>query len=374
MSGSKPGNKITKVAVVRTSPLSVLADYARVMRLADYRQHLAIGKKNLIKINLSWRHWYPAASTAPWQLDGVLRALAANGYDPRECGIIAGHKDSDWLHEAMIQNGLDIAAAGGSPVPFPQNPELLQGSNIIHLPVMKTHATTGLDGAGMSVHDAFGAGRQTATADIHEQIVDSLVQQGKVAAGSFTVMDGALAGDGPGPRTIIPYEKDYLLAGADPVAVDAVAAHMMGFEPMEIGYIRIATQRGLGQGDISRIELVGEDIRAVDFHFTGCKPGMAPSGPAQYAGSRLGGLLPGGLPLSEQYLEYLWYPFRGWPRIGRVAESEWGQLLQQYLPEGAELERQGSGKGPALAALSVMAALVGWSAARLTAGRGKAGA
>ncbi len=38
---------------------------------------------------------------------------------------------------------------------------------------------------------------------------------------------------------------------------DAGAAKLMGFEPMNIAYIRLAHERGLGVGDIRQIELVG---------------------------------------------------------------------------------------------------------------------
>lgn len=372
MARNNKGRNQTKVAVVRTSPQAVLADYATVMHLADYQKHMAAGSRNILKINLAWRHWYPAASTAPWQLDGVLQTLAADGYDTGGAGIVAGSEDAAWKHEAVIQNGLAAAAAGSGAGFMPQNEELMDGSNIIHLPVMKTHAGAGLDGAGMSVQQIFNPGYETVPGDLQEQIVDSLVLQQEVAAGVFTVMDGTLAGDGPGPRNLIPYEKNYLLAGADPVAVDAVAAHMMGFDPMEIGYIRIATERGIGQGDISRIKLVGEEIREVNFHFVGGRPEPMPQSAIQSAGSLFCGPPRAGLPFSEPYQEYLWYPFRGWPHIGRIAESEWGQLLQQYLPAGAELESQGSGKGPALAALAGVA-VASLGAARLMTRRSKRG-
>ena len=73
--------------------------------------------------------------------------------------------------------------------------------------------------------------------------------------GIFAVMDGTTAGDGPGPRTMFPVVKDYILASADQVAIDAVAAYLMGFDPMTIDYLRIAhdlgahaTRQGDGRG------------------------------------------------------------------------------------------------------------------------------
>ena len=83
----------------------------------------------------------------------------------------------------------------------------------------------------------------------------------------FAVMDGTFAGDGPGPRCMVPHVKNYILASGDMVAIDAVAAKMMGFDPLSIKFIRLAHERGLGCGDVREIEIVGEDISDVNFHF-----------------------------------------------------------------------------------------------------------
>ena len=60
-----------------------------------------------------------------------------------------------------------------------------------------------------------------------------------------------------------------MLASADQVAIDAVAAKMMGFDPMSLDYIRLAHEDGLGVGDPRDIEIVG-DVDAAqenwDFH------------------------------------------------------------------------------------------------------------
>ena len=75
---------------------------------------------------------------------------------------------------------------------------------------------------------------------IHETLVDLLMIQKKIHRGIFAVMDGTFAGDGPGPRCMIPHVKNVILASADQVAIDAVAAKLMGFDPMTIKYIRLA--------------------------------------------------------------------------------------------------------------------------------------
>ena len=73
----------SKVAVLKTSPATVLDDYARLMDLAGYRVHVPPGPELALKINISWHFFYPACSTTPWQLDGVIAKLLADGY-PKE--------------------------------------------------------------------------------------------------------------------------------------------------------------------------------------------------------------------------------------------------------------------------------------------------
>jgi hypothetical protein len=98
-------------------------------------------------------------------------------------------------------------------------------------------------------------------------LVDLLAIQKEIHTGLFAVMDGTTAGNGPGPRTMIPVVKDYLLASADQVAIDAVAAKMMGFDPMSLEFIRLAHDDGLGVGDPRDIELVGDDISGESWGF-----------------------------------------------------------------------------------------------------------
>ncbi|MFO0658438.1 MAG: DUF362 domain-containing protein [Polyangiaceae bacterium] len=95
---------------------------------------------------------------------------------------------------------------------------------------------------------------------IHRTLVDLLAIQKEIHTGLFAVMDGTTAGNGPGPRTMIPVIKDYMLASSDQVAIDAVAAKMMGFDPMSLEFINVAHQDGLGVGDPRDIEIVGDDV------------------------------------------------------------------------------------------------------------------
>src|SRR5205085_5248130 len=80
-------------------------------------------------------------------------------------------------------------------------------------------------------------------------------------------MDGTTCGNGPGPRTMFPVVKDYMLASADQVAIDAVAAKMMGFDPISLPFIRCAQEDEVGVGRVEEIELVGDDISGESWGF-----------------------------------------------------------------------------------------------------------
>src|SRR2546426_10642089 len=66
-------------------PDTVVADYGRLMRLVKYDQVLSRDVDLIVKLNLSWTKYFPACSSQPWQVDGVLTTLLEDGY-AREIG------------------------------------------------------------------------------------------------------------------------------------------------------------------------------------------------------------------------------------------------------------------------------------------------
>ena len=151
-------------------------------------------------------------------------------------------------------------------------------------------------------------------------------------------MDGTVCGDGAGPRTMDPKVKNYILASGDSVAIDAIAAKMMGFDPMSIPCIRMATEMGLGCGDPKEIEVVGEDVSGVNFGFKS-KRSLVIAGDQMI---RKGWLQPlerillhsplvVWAPLASTiYHDWYWYPTKGRRIIREYMKSEWGDLWREY--------------------------------------------
>ena len=356
---------MSTVAVLKTSPETVLDDYGRLMHMAGYKDFLPAEYETIIKLNLSWTKYFPSCSSQPWQLEGVIRTMLQDGWDPAKLipvenktvvtKPVLGARNNRWM-PVLEQYGLSF-----TPLPdvewvkyqfktpllklneiFPEGieiPKMYIGKNILHLPTVKTHGHSTTTGA---IKNAFGGllkeVRHYAHKYIHEVLVDLLIMQKELHPGVFAVMDGTVCGDGAGPRTMEPKIHNYILASGDSVAIDAIAAKMMGFDPMSITYIRMATDMGLGCGDPKKIRILGEDITDVNFHFK-CKRSLVIAGDQMI---RKGCLQPLERMLlhsrlvfwapmaSNIYHDWYWYPTKGKRIIRKFMQTEWGKLFNRY--------------------------------------------
>jgi len=354
-----------KVAVLKTQPETVLDDVAEVMRRADYPSALPADKETVLKINISWQTWYPACSTTPWQLEGAIRALRADGYKD----LMAAHNKTvvvdAYVGERNNKHKYVVDKYGVENVHlyepevrwipyqpkepflvlsdiFPDGvkiPEMFIGKNVIHFPTIKTHVFTTITGA---MKNAFGGllseRRHWTHPVIDETLVDLLQIQQDIHTGIFAVMDGTFAGDGAGPRAMRPHEKDILLASADQVAIDAISAKLQGFDPMELPFIRLAHEKGLGVGNPKDIEIAGYDISLEDWKFvkedTFASKGqhLIYHGPLKRFEKALlqSPLVPWSFFASNFYHNVYWYPVVGRKRVKAALNTKWGELFKSY--------------------------------------------
>jgi len=275
-----------RVAILRTKPETVIDDYRRLCELAGLKEALPAGTQTILKDNITWHLVFPGVNTTPWQLEGTIRGL----HD-------AGHQDLVAVHNHTVvtipERGEEalkytpIYRQHGIPVlynfredqmkwiPFRSKkplialpkifghevriPDFFVGKNIVHMPTVKTHSYTQYTGA---LKNAFGGllnyKRHYTHTWIHETLVDLLTIGREIHPGMFATMDGTTAGSGPGPRTVKPHDKHVILASADQVAIDAIAATMMGLDWEKLPCIALSHERGLGVGDPREIEVVGD--------------------------------------------------------------------------------------------------------------------
>src|SRR4026207_1581585 len=370
------GARRSVVALRRTSPRTVFGDYHELLNLAGYRDVIDPAADTALKVNISWHFFFPGSSTTPWQLDGVIQAMKKDGYKPelipachtrpvvsdahlgetenKQLPVVQAHGlrnihlyegDEPWINIRDAVGDLADTFLRLNDV-YPDGfmlPKRFIGENILHLPTVKTHVFTTTTGA---MKNAFGGLLNEkwhwTHPVIHETLVDLLMIQKKIHRGVFAVMDGTFAGDGPGPRCMVPHVKNVMLASADQVAIDAVAARLMGFDPMKIKYIRMAHDLGLGCGDPRDIDIVGDaDAAKENWHFTGPFKKMTFASQMQhyiYWGplrkpiewSLKTVLAPWAYIASVIYHDSIWYPLNAERNINMVLDRPWGRLFENW--------------------------------------------
>jgi uncharacterized protein (DUF362 family) len=356
-----------RVAVLRVAPATILQDIDRLLELAGLRAALDASATTILKDNISWHFPFPAANTTPWQLEGTILALRKAGFGDLACvqnktvvtnafkgedlnhylpvfrrygiQVLYNFRDQDmkWIEYRPKARMLVLDKI------YPEGiriPDYFVGKNIVHLPTCKTHIYTVTTGA---MKNAFGGllntKRHYTHSWIHATLVDLLAIQKEIHTGIFAVMDGTTAGNGPGPRTMMPVVKNVMLASADQVAIDAVSAKMMGFDPMSIDYIRLAHEARLGAGKPAEIEVVGADVSGESWGFVVGDNGASRVGDLLWFG-RLKGIqnLFFRTPLVNAFIlgSEVYHDFYRWPAKDRrvfatwLRTTSWGELFARY--------------------------------------------
>src|SRR6266545_394952 len=362
----------TKVAALKVSPSTILDDIERLCGLAEMPQALARGTTTILKDNISWHYPFPAANTTPWQMEGTILALKKGGFDDITCVqnktvVTNAFKGEDLNHYVPLFKKYDIPVLYNFKESdmrwveyrpkaqmhvlhriFPDGilvPDYFFGRNIVHLPTIKCHIYTTTTGA---MKNAFGGllatQRHYTHSWIHRTLVDLLAIQKEIHTGLFAIMDGTTAGNGPGPRTMFPVIKDYMLASSDQVAIDAVAAKMMGFDPLSLEYINVAHEDGLGVGDPRDIEIVGVDISGESWGFHVGDNGASMIGDFMWFGPfKPIQKLFFHTPLVNVFIfgSEAYHDFYRWPLKDRKTfehwrkNTQWGQLFNTYAQKGS---------------------------------------
>ena len=363
-----------KVAVKKCKPQTILRDIEQLCEMAGMSKALGKGATTILKDNISWHYPFPGANSTPWQMEGTIVALKKAGFSDVTCVqnktvVTNAFKGEDLNHYVplfkkyqipVLYNFRDTDMLWVEYRPkakmhvlnriFPEGihiPDYFFGKNIVHLPTVKCHIYTTTTGA---MKNAFGGllatKRHYTHSWIHRTLVDLLAIQKEIHAGLFAIMDGTTAGNGPGPRTMIPVVKDYMLASDDQVAIDAVAAKMMGFDPMSLEFINVAHNDGLGVGDVRDIEIVGDDVSRESWGFAVGDNGASMVGDFMWFGPMKNfQKLFFHTPLvnvfifgSEAYHDYYRWPMKDKKTFEKWrAETAWGRLFAAY--ERGEAQR-----------------------------------
>jgi len=265
---------MAKVAIVKgINPPEMTVE---ALAMAEAQKVLSEGKPVLIKPNyIIAKHPSTGITTDSRVIEGVVKFLKQHGVEEIVIGEGSGHSNT---FEAFRDAGVDTVAERWNVKLVDLNrdefilvrpPDQLAlnrvkiaktalESTIISVPKLKLHRITGVT---LSIKNMMGA--MTPKGSMHARhLSKNIADLASVIKPSIAVVDGIIASEGH-ETSGNPIEMNLVIAGTDPVAVDAVGAAVMGVSPETVKHLRYAEQKGLGTCDLDKIEVVGEPIEKV---------------------------------------------------------------------------------------------------------------
>lgn len=347
------------VYLKKTTSNSVLSDYRKLLTNFPKPKDTP----TIIKLNLSWTKFYPAVSTPPWNFEAILQWLIDSGVSPKNIipvenrtvvtDVKKGAKNHAWDKVAK-KYGVKIHFLTDEKYTiykpkskmlvlneiFPDGillPEIIFEKPLITLCTLKSHVFTTMTGSIKNYFGMLNTNRHFCHRRIHEAIIDLLQIQKELHPQIYAVMDGTVAGFGPGPRAMQWKEANILLGSLDEVALDTTAAKILGFKPQDIDFLKIGHKLKLGT--MKNIETKG--VTSLPNLHVGIKKDTFASRGQKFIYHLLpewlekfllrSFLAPWSFTASNLYHDQYWYNFVGKNRLTKYLKSDWGKLFQSYI-------------------------------------------
>ena len=247
-----------KIENVKSETKKGVAD-AVTKAMTGWEAHVK-GKNIFVKINAMCDQIIPGMNTNPWVVEAVIRNLKKAGKN-----IIIGDADvattKQYWRAAKKWGYTQIAKKYGARIiNLSEEPEikqkingkvfkelgipkaLIEADNIITLPIIKTHGITKITGALKNQWGCVPRIRQ----QYHPVVNQAISDINKYLKVSYAVADATICQEGIGPRNGNPVITNRIIASPDLVALDTVAATMIGYNPTEVKMLKIAEQDGVG--------------------------------------------------------------------------------------------------------------------------------
>jgi uncharacterized protein (DUF362 family) len=277
-----PAATISGKSRVAVAPLegTVQETVRRAMELAEWRTFLQQGRPTALKPNLGWDLFIPGAITSPAVIEGVILTIR-DWVGPmflvesdqvleniekafRKCRLqeLCDRYGVRWVNMSH-EKATRVSVPNGKVFRELEVAPVLLESQIITIPVMKTHAKTQITGAIKNQWGCISKMRH----NFHLVLDDALADIHTVVRPAFAVMDATIALEGNGPKSGSPRIVNRILASHDLVALDTIQAKLMGLDPATIRHLAACAERGIGTAAIEEIQVVGEDIAGVNLHF-----------------------------------------------------------------------------------------------------------
>ena len=257
--------------VVAQGPSPSLITRAAIDGLGGIRKFVSRGDVVVVKPNIGWdRTPEYAANTNPEVVAAIVRLCREAGASKvkvfdnpvndarrtyKQSGIADAAKSAgavvsyidDRKFKDMRINGLVLKS-------WPLYTEVFEADKIINVPIAKTHGLTDLTLGMKNWMGIMGGWRGR----IHLRIDKSLVDLAMTVKPVLTVLDAVriLTANGPAGGNLADVKiLNTVIAGIDPVAVDAFGATLFSRKPADLGYVRIGHEVGLGKMDLGRVKI-----------------------------------------------------------------------------------------------------------------------
>lgn len=251
------------------SPSRITA--AAIDALGGMKSFIQRGDIVVVKPNIGWdRTPEYAANTNPEVVSTIVRLCLEAGAkkvkvfdrpvnDPRRCYVQSGISDAvkaaggelSFIDERKFR---DVKINGSVLKSWPLYAELIEADKVINVPIAKHHGLSKLTLGMKNWMGVMGGSR----ASIHQKLDESLVDLSMAIKPTLVVVDAVriLTANGPQGGNLKDVKKlDTVVAGVNQVAVDAYAATLFGMKSSDLGYVRIASQKGFGPMDTAKMKI-----------------------------------------------------------------------------------------------------------------------
>jgi uncharacterized protein (DUF362 family) len=200
----------------------------------------------------------------------IVAESSAIGCDTMECFEVSGigrvAKDAGADRIVDIKREKDLIKIpirdARSDLAFVRLPRfLLEAEHIVNLPIFKSHVSMVFTCALKNIK---GVVQDKIHGKMHQtDLASAMMDVWSVVRADLTIADLIRPAEGFGPHTGIPIDFGCIVAGRDPVAVDATICRMVGLDIEKVPYFEPANERGLGNFDEGLIEVRGRRIEEV---------------------------------------------------------------------------------------------------------------
>lgn len=266
----------SKVAVIKGE--RSLDTVYKALDLLSFEKALESWEKVLVKVNfITTKNWKTGATTDPVMVEAIinrLRELGKNVFvvesdaqttDADKAVVASGMQEMlnrvgvEFINMRHLDEKVVLSVHDGKVLNEIKVAKIATESAIVSAAKLKTHTSTKVT---LGMKNMFGMLTTKWKGKFHLRGMDRVIHDINLTLPpQVVVIDGFVAMEGRGPVHGKPVKMDTIIAGTDPVATDATAARIMGFDPQEIDHIKWGHESGVG--NMEDIEVVGNRVEKV---------------------------------------------------------------------------------------------------------------